>query len=163
MRPVVNTRKHIVQQSLAAVASGAITNIVLVNCQQDVDVAVASEVREGSKVTAIYVEMWISSDDAASGTAIVTLEKVPGAGGTSTMTAAESAALNDYDNKKNVFYTMMGLTPSNVQYPQAAIRGWIKIPKSKQRFGLEDRIILNVHGQSNGLALCGFAIYKEQY
>ncbi len=106
--------------------------------------------------------MWIQTDDAALGSSIITLEKLSGASD-SNMAAGDSAALNSYDNKKNIFYTQMGLTPNNVTYPMATIRGWFKIPKSKQRFGLQDRVMLNVHAQSNGLTICGFATYKEQF
>ncbi len=162
MRPVINTRKHIVQESLFTVASGAIRTSVIANAQQDVDVAVPAEVQVGSKISALYIEMWLTSDDATQGTAIVTLEKLPGAG-SGTMTAVDSAALNIYDNKKNVLHTFMGLIGTNIQYPTAAIKGWFKIPKGKQRMGVEDRFILNIHGQSNGMQGCGFYLFKEQF
>ncbi len=161
MRPVINTEKHYFQQSLAVVAAGAILNINLVKAVA-VPATAAEEVREGSKLSAIYIEMWIQTDDAALGSSIVTLEKRPGAD-TTFMSAAESGALNSYVNKKNVFFTQMGLTPNNVTYPMASIKGWFKIPKSKQRFGLSDKLSLNIHAQSNGLNVCGFAIFKEQY
>ncbi len=159
MRPHVNTKKHIFQTSLFAVGSGAITQLPFA-------IAVAAptldqHVREGSIISAIYIEYWLTSDDAAAGTTIVTLEKLIGS--SANMTVAESAALQGYDNKKNVLHTFMGLLGPNVQVPMPAIRGWFKIPKGKQRFGLGDELVLNVHGQSNGVSGCGFAIYKEQY
>ncbi len=160
MRPTINTEKHYQQSSLGAVASGAITNIEVLNAVA-APVAV-NEVRQGAIVSAIYVEMWLTSDDAGAGTAIVTLEKVPGAV-TTFMTAANSAALGNYDNKKNIFHTQMGLVPGNTTYPMVTIKGWFKIPKGKQRMGLDDKIHLNLHGQSNGLSFCGFTTYKEQY
>ncbi len=160
MRPVVNTEKHYVQSSLGAVASGVIQTIsiafAVVTPTTD-----ATTVREGSKISAVYIEMWITSDDAAQGTAIVTLEKRTG--NMVAMTAAQSGALNAYVNKKNIFHTQMGLIPNNVDYPMATIKGWFKIPKGKQRFGLNDVLVLNLHGQSNGLAFCGFYTFKEQY
>ncbi len=119
------------------------------------------EIREGSTISAVYIEMWITSDDATAGTTIVTLEKK---GGTAVnMTAANSALLNSYANKNQVFHTQMGLTPTNIQYPMASIKGWFKIPKGKQRFSIGDRLSLNIHGQSNGVSACGFILYKEQY
>ncbi len=161
MRPKVHVEKHLVQISLATVAAGAISNLLLVNARAAPVAATPSSVREGCTISAIYIEMWIQTDDTALGSSIVTLEKVPGAG--SVMTAAESALLNDYVNKKNVFYTQMGLTPTSIQFPMAVIKGWFKIPKGKQRFSLNDSIELNVHAQSNGLSICGFAVFKEQY
>ncbi len=162
MRPIVVTRKHYVQSSLFAVASGAILNIQLVEAVAAPVVTVASEVQEGCRISAIYIEMWLSSDDAGSGSVIVTVEKAPGIGASPNMSTADAADLTQYDNKKNVLFTQMGLLPSNVQYPMAVIKGWIKIPKSKQRFGLDDRIMLNIFGQSNGVSGCGFSIFKEQ-
>ncbi len=161
MRPRVNTKKHYNQDSLFAVASGAIANGVIAVAVADPNPAVNNEVREGSIISAVYIEEWIHTDDAANGSSIVTFEKVPA--GQTAMTAAQSAALFSYPNKKNVFYTQMGLTPNNVSYPMASIRGWFKIPKSKQRMGLGDSLNLNTHAQSNGLAACGFSTYKEQY
>ncbi len=162
MRPVINTEKHFIQRSLFTIAGGAIDNTKIAEAVASVTATEADEVREGAKISAVYVEMWIQTDDTALGSSIVTLEKISGAGDTN-MTAAESADLNAYDNKKNIFYTQMGLTPTSTQFPMATIKGWFKIPKSKQRFGLQDRIMLNIHGQSNGLSCCGFALFKEQY
>ncbi len=160
MRPTINSEKHVVQFSLFAVASGAITNLAIATAI-NVPTSAVADVREGSVIKAVYVEMWLTSDDAAAGTTIVTLEKIQS--GVAGMTAASSAALNAYANKKNVLYTCMGLLPPNVQPPFNCVKGWIKIPKGKQRFGVGDRLALNVHGQSNGIAGCGIAIYKEYF
>ncbi len=161
MRPVIHTEKHVVQRSLFAVGSGALTVVDVVISLAAPVATTATNVREGSSINAVYCEMWVSSDDAASGTCIATLERRPG--GVNAMLASESAALDSYDNKKNILHTFMGLTPSNVQYPMAIIKGWVKIPKGKQRFGIGDKLVLNIHGQSNGIAACGFFIYKEQF
>jgi len=159
MRPTINTEKHYVQQSLGTVVAGAITPISIAFAAAAP--TGAEQVREGCKITAVYVEMWLTGDDAVAGTAIVTLEKR--SGNMVAMTAAQSAALNSYVNKKNVFHCQMGLLPPNTQYPMASIKGWFKIPKGKQRFGLQDLLVLNIHGQSDGVDFCGFFTYKEQY
>ncbi len=159
MRPRVNTEKHYVQFSLDTTAAG------VAEFKEIIDAVAApsatDEVRVGAIISAVYVEFWVHSDDAASGTVIITLEKLPGPA--ASMTAGDAAGLNAYDNKKNIFFTQMGLIGNNVTYPMAVIKGWIKIPKSKQRFGLRDRLHLNIFAQSNGLSSCGFATYKEQF
>ncbi len=73
----------------------------------------------------------------------------------------DMAALGDWDGKKNIYYTTMGLY--NDQDADATImyRGWIKIPKSKQTFGLGDRIQFSVFTPTIDLQICGFALYKE--
>ncbi len=162
MRPVINTEKHIVQQSLGSVAGGAITPFVIALALQTPVAATATNVREGSKISAVYVEMWYNTDDATNGTCITTLEKR--SSGLVAMTAAQSASLDSYPNKKNILHTFQGLVPGLTNtYPMATIKGWIKIPKGKQRFGIGDTLVLNIHGQSNGGNFCGFAIYKEQF
>ncbi len=161
MRPIVSTKKHLVQSSLFTIASGAIRNDTIIDAKADPAAATPREVTEGSRISAVYVEMWLTSDDATLGTTIVTLEKLPG-GQTVKMTSGDAAALNVYGNKKNIFHTQMGLIPNNVSYPMPAVKGWFKIPKSKQRFGLDDRLILNILGQSNGVTGCGFFLFKEQ-
>ncbi len=161
MRPKVNTEKHYNQESLFTVATGAISNRIIAVSVVVPDATADNQVRQGSVISAIYCEMWLTSDDTGQGTAIVTLEKVNG--NAALMTAGNSAALNVYPNKKNVFHTFMGLTPPNTQFPTSSIKGWVKIPRGKQRMGLGDQFVLNVHGQSNGLQACGFFLYKEQY
>ncbi len=159
VRPIIHSTKHYKQDSLFAVTGGTLVTKTIINA---VDVAAktsVNEVEEGASIKAVYLEYWITGDDAVQGTAIVTVEKLPAAA--STMTAAQSALLQDYPNKKNVLHTFMGLMPPNTQYPSAVLKGWFKIPKGKQRFGLGDKLVVNFHGQSDGLSACGFAIYKE--
>ncbi len=162
MRPIIHTKKHYVQESFFTILSGAIRNDIVVNAIAEPDVTKAEDVIEGAIISAVYFEMWLTSDDGTLGTTIVTVEKLPGLGAGPLMASGDAAALQFYDNKKNVFYTQMGLVGSNAQYPSNVIKGWVKIPKSKQRFGLEDRLVLNILAQSNGLTGCGFALYKEQ-
>ncbi len=160
MRPTINTEKHYIQQSVATVALGAIIPISIAFAVA-AHPSAPTEVREGAKISAVYIEMWITSDDATLSSGIVTLEKRQG--NMVAMAAGQSAALDSYVNKRNVLHTFMGLLPSNTQYPMATIKGWFKIPKGKQRFALQDVLVLNVHAQLDGLTICGFMTYKEQY
>ncbi len=161
MRPTINTEKHIVQQSLAAIAAGAITSVLLIEAKANPSAATAVDVREGCVISAIYIEMWGTSDDTSAGSCVTTVERRPS--GHATMSAAQSAALDGYDNKKNVLFTQQGLIGPNNQYPMNLVKGWFKIPKGKQRFGIGDKLAINILAQSNGMSICGFAIYKEQY
>ncbi len=160
MRPKVHTRKHMVQFSLFAVASGAITSLKIASTVEVVGTA-ADHVKEGSTISAVFVEMWLTSDDTAAGTAIVTLEKLPGTA--TVMSTTNAGALDDYGNKNNILHTQMGLLGPNTQYPMAVVKGWFKIPKGKQRMTQDSALRLNIFGQSNGVSGCGFVTYKEQY
>jgi len=42
-------------------------------------------------------------------------------------------------------------------------KGWIKIPKSKQRMGLGDRIVVQTFAQALDMIDCGFETYKEYF
>ncbi len=160
MRPTVNTEKHFKQDSLFTLASGAISN-------RNIAVAVVApaggntDVRVGCTISAVYCEMWLTSDDTAQGSVICTLEKVPG--NAADMSVGNAAALHSYANKKNILHTQMGLLGPNTQYPMAVVKGWFKIPKGKQRFGLGDQLHFNIFAQSNGVQGCGFFLFKEQY
>jgi len=160
LRPKVHTEKHIVQQTVASVATAAIATVNIAFAKKAPTTA-AIDVREGSSISAVFVEMWITSDDAAQGSTVVTLEKRPSLA--PSMSYAQSIALDTYPNKNNVFYTTMGLTPPNVQSGIPFIRQWFKIPKGKQRFGQDDILVINISGITNGANYCGFFTFKEQY
>ena len=127
---------------------------------EDTVANLANEVAEGSSIKAIYIELWLQNQGTL-GEAIVTVSKDPqNATGPSFV---QQAALNSFPNKKNVLFTHQGLTSNDgVSGPVVILRNWVKIPKSKQRFGLGDGINLAISNVSaNDLNRCGFAIFKE--
>ncbi len=158
VRAQVHSQKHYVQVSLATVLAGAnlVTTIALGVKQQDKDLS--SEVTDGSSIKAVYVEMWVRTGDTAPGTSLITLCKASQAG---TMTFAEQIALHNYDNKKNIFYHTQGLINDQDADATPFMRGWFKIPKSKQRFGFGDRLFLSISAQALDNIVCGFMTYKE--
>ncbi len=162
MRPIINTKKHVVQFSLATIASGANASLNIALALAAPVATTPAHITEGSKITAVYVEMWIQSQTTSPASAIAIIEKLPGAANNSASTT-EMASLNSYDNKNNVLWTQMGLTPGNSTYALNIIKGWIKIPKSKQRFGLEQSIFLTIFAQTAAHSMCGFAVFKEQF
>jgi len=162
LRAPITSVKHYVQLSLANVALGAISKVAIADAVDVQNIAAVSEVREGSVIKAVYVELWVTSDDATQSSGTVTLEKKPAQ--TPAMTAGQSSALMTYPNKKNILYTTQGLFASKtVGNPIPIMRGWFKIPKGKQRFGFDDQLVLNLHAVSDGLNFCGFFVYKEYY
>ncbi len=160
MRPRVITTKHIVQQSLATATAGNRINIKLISAVAASDVNLASEIQEGSVISAIYLEYWIKTNDSSEGTAIAVVTKL--SNGVANPSSGEMALLNDYQNKKNIFFTFMGLTNPNTGVGTPMLHMWLKIPKGKQRFGLGDELVLTLLSQTGTLQLCGFTIFKEQ-
>ncbi len=163
MAAPINANKHYVHHPIAAVAAGAISNIPIAAAIVAPAVTNASSVEEGSIVKAIWVEMWIIGVGATDNqsTFLMALEKVPA--GATKMTHTQSLNLGAYLNKKNILYSTQGLVGSNVDGGGSTpmIRGWFKIPKGKQRFGLGDDLVLNVAATGNAINICGIFTYKE--
>ncbi len=159
VRPMVHSEKHYVQNSLFTIAAGAIGTQDLIRGVAVLNKNLVYEVEEGSSVKAIYIEYWLNTNDTTPGSAIVTVEKLTGQSTLPNSTTI--ASLASYANKKNVFFTGMGLTNPNTSTAIPVLRQWVKIPKSKQRFGLDDRLLISFFSQTGTLKVCGFATYKE--
>ncbi len=162
MRAPIHSKKHINQISQSTVAQAAVGNTTLIRAVEPQS-TLPSEVEEGAIVKACYVEFWVSQDSASVvGSYTVALSKDPG--GSSGMTAANLAALHDYTNKKNILFTGQGLLTPNDGGQVPVLRGWYKIPKGKQRFGLGDILRVSIRNNNStaiDINFCGLAIYKE--
>ncbi len=162
MRAPIVSRKHIFQISQSTVSQAAVSNTTLATAIEGTR-SQPQHIGEGSVVKACYVEFWVSQDSASVvGSYTVILYKNPGGG--ATINTGEMAALHDYDNKKNILFTGQGLLTPNDGGQIPVLRGWYKIPKGKQRFGLGDELVITVRN-NNATAIdinfCGLAVYKE--
>ncbi len=162
MRPIVQSKKHIVQTSLTNIAQGAIFNITIVNSIEGSSTT-PEAVNEGAIVKAVWVEMWLQNDSAAIvGTFTAGFYKLPGTA--TALTAVTAAALHDYANKKNIYYYTQGLAPNENAGILPLFKGWIKIPKGKQRMGLGDKLIFFVRNNNPSaidVNICGGFLFKE--
>ncbi len=162
MRPPINSKKHYVQISQSTVAQAAVVN-------ENILVAIEAapttpqHVREGAVVKAVWIEFWLGQASATIvGSYTVIVYKDPGSG--HTVTAAEMAALHDYTNKKNILYTSQALAPPTDGGLIPVLKQWIKIPKGKQRIGLNDKISLAIRNNTASavdINYCGFSVFKE--
>ncbi len=119
-----------------------------------------ADVQEGASIKAIWIEDWVRASGASPGSFVACLYKNPG--GSVPFTTAELAAMGTAENKKNVFYMSQGLVNDNDADALNLAKGWFKIPKSKQRFGLGDRLIWSIFAQGAiDLVRCGLSTYKE--
>ncbi len=161
VRPMVHSQKHYVQTSVSSITGGAVSTIFIVAAVSVANKDTASEVEEGSTVKAVYFEHWLKAGEASNlGSFVAAIYKIPGGG--SALTFAQMAALGTTANKKNILYTTQGLMNINSGSATNFIKGWIKIPKSKQRFGLGDFLALTISAAATiDLDHCGFATYKE--
>ncbi len=162
MRAVIKSKKHYVQISQTTINQAAILVTDLVRAEEATS-TLPQVVEEGAIVKAVFVELWLGNASATIvGSYQCILVKNPG--GSSTPTATNMAALHDFVNKKNILLYSQAILPPTDGGQIAVIRGWIKIPKGKQRFGLGDTLELAVRN-SNLTAIdvniCGGATYKE--
>ncbi len=158
MRAPIHSIKHYVQRSLSTVLASNVEAFSIANAVESTTANLADEIREGSIVKAVFVEMWVRTQDTAPGAVLVTIVKTPQ---NAVPTFANMTALHSYVNKKNIFYHTQGLTNDQDADAIPFVRGWFKIPKSKQRFGLGDRLFVVVTAQALDMTICGFATYKE--
>ncbi len=160
MRPPIHSQKHYVQFPISDITTGIKGSLQIAKSVATVDKNLASEVEEGSIIKAVYVELWLLNDGNDGEFIAVLVKDTKDGNGPS---FSELASLNTYVNKKNVLFTTQGLTQNDgVTGPIPVMRGFYKIPKSKQRFGLGDTLNLTIANVSAGnLQRCGFTTYKE--
>ncbi len=159
-RAMVHSSKHYVQHTLTTTTTGAKFDLVIVDAKQIGGVVNPDEVQEGASIKAVYIEMWIIGSVLNQFYTAVAYKVSSGGAGP---TVTELANFTSYENKKNVFWTSQGLASNDgIAGPVSIIRGWIKIPKGKQRFGLSDKFIFTLMSRgSDDIISCGIAIFKE--
>ncbi len=160
MKAPIVAIKHYVQTTLSSQAAATKTAVSLVKGVTIANTDLPNEVVEGSVVKAVYIEMWLASNDASGSSMTVNVEKISNTGATVAMTYANSIALHSYQNKKNIFYCSEGITGDD-EHPIPFIRMWLKLPKGKQRFGFGDELVLNISAISSTLSWCGMTTYKS--
>ncbi len=162
VRPTINSEKHFVPRPLLTVPENTVQNIKI--CEAVEDPSTGAECRIGAVVKAVHVELWYIGSSAQPIFQVSTLEKI--SSGADDVLSAEMSDLNKYRNKKNILNTSQGLVGDSNTNPIPVFRDWYKIPKGKQRFGLGDKLVLNVAARgeaNNDLEVCGMFIYKEYF
>ncbi len=156
---MVHSEKHYVQFSISTVTGGQADTLTLADAVSIDQKNAVSEVVEGNSIKAIFLELWAraGSTTPASGQMVV-YKQIADSSNPST---TDMAALGTWDNKRNIFYTTMGLFNDQDADAIALFKGWIKIPKGKQRMALGDSLKLTVFSPTIDLQICGFVTYKE--
>jgi len=159
MKSPINSRKHIVQHTTTQVLTATVDTKSEINAVALQDVNLAQEVVEGTVVKAIFIERWLSGTFNV-GSFVMMVEK--SVAGQPVPTFTNMTTLDAYPNKKNILYTTQGLIPEDNGNPIPVMRQWLKIPKGKQRFGLNDklRVVIAAIG-AESVQYCGLTIYKS--
>ncbi len=161
MKAIINSVKHIVQQSLDLIQEQTRNNILIATAL-DAQATAPTHVAVGAVLKAVWFEIWLMGESSQPCTATWIIEKIPNGGVVATQ--SEMQNLHDYTNKRNILKMGQGLIGDSNTNPIPVIREWVKIPKGKQRFALGDSLqfVVSAVGEAdNGLELCGFALYKE--
>ncbi len=156
----IQTKKHIIQQPVQTVTTSGTFLIEIAEALANNVSALPSDIDEGSLIKAVYVELWIISDAMTTGSTNVVLYKDPGGANPLPFSNA-GTALNQWTNKKNIFNMFQGIVGDQNTNTVPVFRGWYKIPKGKQRFGLGDKLTLAVSALSANIEVCGFMLFKE--
>ncbi len=160
---VIKSIKHYVHLTPTNIATAGILVIPIANAVVAPATGNASDVAEGSVIKAIYVEMWGVGQGSTGTTSTCTaiIEKRPS--GVVAPTFANLANLGAYPNKKNVLYSTQGNFGSvaNGSPTFNMFKGWIKIPKGKQRMGSDDNIDMAISANAQIVQACGLFTYKE--
>ncbi len=159
VKPVIHATKHYVQISLDTITAAAVNDYSIAVAVKVEDKNQVFEVEEGTVIKAIYVELWCRAGGttASSGQMIIYKKQSD----TTVPTTTEMAALGGWNNKRNIMYTTQGLFNDIDADALALFKGWIKIPKGKQRMGLGDAWKISVFAPLQDLQVCGFSTYKE--
>ncbi len=157
----MKTKKHFVQTTLTSITTGTTGVVTFLDSVESTTANAGNEVAEGAIVTAFYVEMWAIGTTADQFQTAV-IAKLPG--GVGNVLQADIVDLFAYDNKKNILFTHQGLSANDgIANPIPIVRQWFKVPKSKQRFGLGDRLQFALGSRGDAtVKICGFFMYKEQ-
>jgi len=159
VRPTINSEKHLVQITRTEIAEFGSEHTVIVDVKGTIDGQEPTEVLTGTVIKAVYVEWWLLGSGQQPATATCILTKIPA--GQANPTNGELGALHTYQNKKNIFVTQQGLIGDANTNPSPFYRGWIAIPKGKQRFGLGDRLVLSTRSITDAISVCGLMIFKS--
>ncbi len=157
----INSIKHYVQMENAVTADAARKTFDFVVAVVSPGVSSTAAVVEGAIIKAVYIEIWIKSN-AVAGTEDkfqFLIMKLPS--GASEPSFSEMNNLQAYENKKNIFYYSQGVLGDLTTNTIPVFRGWLKLPKGKQRFGLSDKLTIALSTTGSTLNSCGFATYKE--
>ncbi len=159
----INTVKHYVHLGNAAIANGAILDYVIANAVVAPATGNAFDVREGSVIKAVHIEVWCMGAGATGEDTQFTAILYKNPSGATPITFAQSSNLGAYPNKKNILYTTQGVVGTFIDgtNPIPIIRQWFAIPKGKQRMGSDDSIRVAIASTGTILQRCGLSTYKE--
>ncbi len=158
LRPV-HSLKHIVDRQGGLVAGTQVVESVIVAVDSPVINTSPENVEHGSHVNSIFLNVQV----AATGTAAIanvymTVVKNPG----NQLVLPNGNVIGTSDIRKYVIHQEMIMTEKNTTaIPRTLFKGVIKIPGSYARFGIKDKLHVNLFSPGVNFDYCVQVIYKE--
>ncbi len=163
MQPPIHSIKHFVARTNTSLAVGARIGLLIAHAVVSPAVTLTTDVNEGSVIKALWIDMWCSAKGATNTDTqvVITLEKIPALATAATF--GQMLSLQAYPNKRNILFTFQGVLSAQIDgaQPISPLRGWVKIPKGKQRMALDDKWVLNIATVGQNVQTCGMFIFKE--
>ncbi len=154
MRPVIHSRKEIVDSTLLGVTGGVVSNVLVADAINDYT-GLVGQVETGSVIKSIY--LFVQILPSATGTANVDFYVIKRPNG---ITDPVPGAVGGTSARKYVLHEEKGI-PGNASdgaYP-LTFKGVVRIPKGRQRMGEGDDIRIVLRGTDDYNA-CVKCIYK---
>ncbi len=160
IRPV-NSTKNIIDTEGALVATTNSVTDVAVGVEVQNYSSTSNEVPRGGRVTSFYYSVFVFANNEASSDNVVDMYWWKNVGGVSTLPTAGNTGTSDL--KRFIIHEEKGLAGDlgNGGLPMV-VKGVIKVPPSKQKFGLNDKLQLVINSNING-KFCAKQIYKVFY
>ncbi len=158
--PIVSI-KHYVNREKSTITDGTSTDMQIIQGVAQTAVTNFADVVEGSIIKAVFIELWLKSN-ATAGNEVkfqLVVEKV--IGNQVPITFTQMNSLMTYPNKKNVLFVSQGVLGDLTTQSMPIIRNWFKIPKGKQRFGIDDEFFVSVSATGATADVCGIFVFKE--
>ncbi len=157
----ITSIKHYVQDSVTTIGTGGVLNTTIAEAVIAPAASATSDVAEGSVIKAIYIESWLHSQATAGGGTQQNfcIMKIPAEA--TVPTAANLLNLQSYTNKKNIMFSSQGVMGDLTTQAIPVHRGWLKVPKGKQRMGLGDKWVTSFTATGSGINVCQLFTYKE--
>ncbi len=157
----ITSIKHYTYRTNLAVASAASINQTVVQAVVAPAQSADSAVVEGAIIKAVFIEVWLKSNASAGTDTQFDFYIYKNPGGKNDMIIADALNAGAWDNKKNILFSSQGVLGDLTTQAIPVHRGWIKIPKGKQRFGLADKLNWFLTFTGDAGQVCGLATYKE--
>ncbi len=155
----INTLKHVVDLQGGLIVNTQAEEILVDATDAPVAATNPQEIENTSSINAVFLNVQVAATStAALANVYMYVAKNPG----NNLTMPNANAVGKSDNRRHVLHQEMIMTEKNTTaIPRTLFKGVIKIPRGKQRFGVDDRLSIFLLSPGTTYDYCIQCIYKE--